>query len=101
MINVIATVQLKPGTRDEFLKIFRANVPNVHAEDGCIEYVPTIDVATGLAPQSLDENVVTVVEKWASVDALQKHVAAPHMVTYKEQTQAMVASLSLKITEEA
>ena len=36
MIYVIANSVLKPGMKDEFLKIFKANIPNVLAEDGCI-----------------------------------------------------------------
>ena len=57
MINVVATISLKPGTRDEFLKIFNANVPAVLAEDGCIEYVPTVDADSGLEAQCKDENL--------------------------------------------
>ena len=38
MIHVVAVLTAKPGKRDEVLKAFRANVPNVKAENGCIEY---------------------------------------------------------------
>ena len=37
MIHVIAIITAKPGKRDEILKNFKANVPAVHAEKGCIE----------------------------------------------------------------
>ena len=43
MIHVVATISLKPGTRAEFLKICNANIPALLAEEGCIEYVPTVD----------------------------------------------------------
>jgi quinol monooxygenase YgiN len=36
MIHVIAVLTAKPGKRDEVLKEFRANVPNVRAEKGGI-----------------------------------------------------------------
>src|SRR5271166_4697253 len=40
MIHVVAIITAKPGMREAILKEFRANVPAVHAEDGCIEYGP-------------------------------------------------------------
>ena len=51
MIYVIATVELKPDTRDAFLQEFRQIVSQVLAEEGCLEYGPTIDVETHLAVQ--------------------------------------------------
>ena len=43
MIHVIAIITAKPGMREAILREFRANVPAVHAENGCIEYGPAID----------------------------------------------------------
>src|ERR1700734_4130523 len=43
MIHVLAMITAKPGKRDEILAAFRANMPAVHAEAGCIEYGPAID----------------------------------------------------------
>ena len=43
MIHVIAIITAKPGKRDEILGHFRANMPAVHAEKGCIEYGPAVD----------------------------------------------------------
>ena len=53
MIHVIASISVKKGCLAEFIEVFKANVPNVLREQGCVEYVPTIDVATGLPPQAL------------------------------------------------
>ena len=44
MIHVIATIELKPGYREDYLKILKENVPKVKAEDGCLAYEPTIDI---------------------------------------------------------
>ena len=38
MIHVIAVITAKPGQRESILTHFRANVPAVRAEKGCIEY---------------------------------------------------------------
>lgn len=100
MIHVLASVSVKPGKKDEFLSIFKANVANVIEEEGCIEYRPTVDVETGLDPQVLDENLVTVIEKWESVDHLKAHLGAPHMLEYRQKVASMVAGVSLKVLED-
>ena len=43
MIHILAMITTKPGQRETVLEAFRANMPAVHAEDGCIEYGPAID----------------------------------------------------------
>jgi quinol monooxygenase YgiN len=100
MIFVIATVEVKPGKREAFLAEFRKNVPNVRAEKGCIEYGPTADVKTDIKAQiPLREHVVTVVEKWESLQALQAHLVAPHMGTYRERVKDYVVGVTLQILE--
>lgn len=101
MISVIASITLNPGSRDAFIEAFKANVPHVLAEEGCIEYFPAVDVATGLPPQVMDDNMVTVIEKWESVDDLRAHAGAPHMLAHRERTKGLVASMSLKVLEAA
>ena len=100
MIHVIATVEVAPGRREEFLAIFRDNVPNVLAEDGCLEYVPVVDMATRIAVQApLREHVVTVIEKWRDEAALQAHLAAPHMAVYRERVRDLVRSVVLHVLQ--
>lgn len=102
MIYVIAEVELVTGSRDEFLTHFQANVPNVLAEDGCLEYAPTIDLQTELAAQPPARvNYVTVMEKWESLSALQAHLVAPHMATYREKVQGMVVKTTLRVLHPA
>ncbi len=100
MIFVIATIQVKPGTRDAFLSEFHANMPNVHAEKGCLEYGPTVDAKTDIKAQvPLRENVVTIVEKWESLQALNAHLGAPHMARYRDRVKGYVESVTLQILE--
>ena len=101
MINVIATVQVKEGQVSKFLEIFKSNVPEVRKEQGCIAYVPTIDVPTGLPPQELNENAVTIIEQWVSLEELKAHLSAPHMLAYREKVKDLVESVSLKVLQEA
>ena len=101
MINVIAALHIKEGRVAEFIEIFKANVPNVLKEKGCIEYAPTTDVASGLAVQDSNSNVVTIVEKWNSLDDLKAHLGAPHMQTYGVKVKDMVEKKSIKILSAA
>ena len=69
MIHVVAIITAKPGMREAILKEFRANVPAVHAEQGCIEYGPAID-ADGF-PTKFGDDTFVVIEKWESPEALE------------------------------
>ncbi len=101
MITVIASIYVKPDHTSQFLDIFKSNVPAVLAEEGCIEYYPAVDVQTGLPPQELDENVVTVIEKWANLDALKNHLGTPHMLDYRDQVKEIVLKLTVKVLKKA
>lgn len=102
MIHVIATIELVPGKRDAFLAEFHRIVPAVQAEHGCIEYGPTVDVPTPFAAQGpVRDNVVTVVEKWVDLPALEAHQQAPHMLEYRNRVKEMVAGVKLQVTKPA
>jgi quinol monooxygenase YgiN len=102
MIHVIATIELNPGRREDFLAEFRSLAPLVHAEDGCIEYGAAIDVAIGHPAQPpCRPDVVTVVEKWASVEHLKRHLDAPHMREHRERAKGLVVGLALSVMEPA
>ena len=98
MIHVIATITVKPGKRDVFLAEFHRIMPAVHAEAGCLEYGPTVDVASGLMMQGpLRENVAVIVEKWEGLEALKAHTQAPHMAEYRVRVKDLVESVTLQI----
>ena len=101
MIYVIASISVKPEGKAKFLEIFKANIPAVRAEAGCLEYQPTVDAETGLPPQQLNPSVVTIIEKWSSLDALRVHLAAPHMTAYREKVKDLVTGLELKVLQNA
>jgi quinol monooxygenase YgiN len=102
MIHVIATIQVRPGRRDDFLTALRRIVPLVRAESGCVEYGPAVDLATPIAAQApVRDDVVTVVEKWENLNALEAHLAAPHMADYREQVMEIVSGVQIQILEPA
>ena len=101
MICVLASIRVREGARDAFLEIFNENIPTVRQEEGCIEYFPALDIDAALGAQVLDERVVTIMEKWQSLAALREHLAAPHMLAYREKVQDLVEEVSLKVLQQA
>lgn len=99
MIHVIATVQCRPGCREDFLKEFHQIVPLVLAEDGCLEYGPTVDLSTDVDNQHRDEQRVTIIEKWESLDHLKAHLVAQHMLAYRPKVADYVEGAELRILE--
>jgi len=98
MIHVIAVITAKPGKRENILQAFRANVPAVRAELGCIEYGAAIDAEHALSIQTRwGPDTFLVIEKWESMDALRAHAAAPHMAAYAAKTRELIASRVIHI----
>jgi quinol monooxygenase YgiN len=99
MIAVIATIETGAGNRGALLAAFKELVPRVLAEKGCLEYGPMIDLSTNITDRPPRENVVTMIEKWASVEALQAHLASPHMIAFRKATESLRLELKLQILE--
>lgn len=98
MIYVVAVITAKPGQRDAVLDAFRANVPAVLAEPGCMEYGAGLDLPDGPAFQvPYGPDTFVVIEKWASMEALKAHGAAPHMAAYAARTRNLLASRTIHI----
>jgi quinol monooxygenase YgiN len=98
MIHVIAVLTAKPGMRDAVLKEFRANVPNVRAEAGCLEYGAAVDAEPAPSFQTkCGADTFMVVEKWDSMEALKAHAAAPHMAAYGAKVKDLLAKRVIHI----
>jgi len=98
MIHVVAVITAKPGKREDILQHFRANVPAVRAEQGCIEYGPAVDAVPAPAMQTpFGADSFVVLEKWESMDALKAHAAAPHMAAYAAKVKDLIASRVIHI----
>ena len=98
MVHVIAVITAKPGMRDAILQAFRANVPAVKAEAGCIEYGAAVDLEDGPGFQKkYGADTFLAIEKWESLEALKAHAAAPHMAAYAAKTKEMIASRAVHI----
>ena len=98
MIHIVAIITAKPGMREAILKEFHANMPTVHAENGCIEYGPAID-AEGSFQAKFGPDTFVVIEKWESPEALKAHAASPHMAAYTAKTRDMLASRTIHVLQ--
>lgn len=101
MIHVIAIITAQPGRRAELLDAFRTVIPAVHAEAGCIEYGPAVDLDHDMVRDRFGRDTMVVVEKWDSPEALQAHARAPHMLAYGEETQHLIAERRIHILSPA
>jgi quinol monooxygenase YgiN len=103
MIHVVATMTAKPGRRAELLEHFLAVVPIVQTEDSCIEYRLIIDNDAGLdgARESVGADTCIVIEKWASVEALDAHGATDHMRKFGEAARDVIAKRVIHVMRDA
>jgi quinol monooxygenase YgiN len=102
MIHVVAIITAKPGKRDAILEAFRANVPAVHAEAGCIEYGPAVDAeGFGSFQTKFGPETFLVIEKWESPDHLKAHGASPHMAAYAAKTKDLIANRVIHVLSPA
>jgi quinol monooxygenase YgiN len=101
MIQVVVEIVAKAGQSDAALKAFKANVPAVHAEQGCIEYAAFVDAAGfgSLAPYGDDTFVV--VEKWESASHLKAHAKAPHTLQYQAKVKDLIESRTIHVLSPA
>ncbi len=102
MIHVVAVITAKPGQRAAILEAFRANVPAVHAEQGCIEYGPVIDApGVGAVQTPIGDDTFMVIEKWESGEMLAAHAKSPHMAAYAAKVKDLIASRVIHVLSPA
>ena len=102
MIHVVAILTAKPGQRETILEAFRANIPAVRAEDGCIEYGPALDAeGLGSFQTKFGPDTFVVIEKWRDAAALKAHAAAPHMAAYGAKVKDLIAGRVIHVLSPA
>ena len=102
MVHVIAVITAKPGQREQVLDLFRANVPAVKEEDGCIEYGATVDAdGVGGFQTRYGDDTFVVIEKWESLDHLKAHAVSDHMKAYGAKTKDMLADRVIHVMSSA
>jgi quinol monooxygenase YgiN len=101
MIQVVVEILAKPGQREAVLNAFKANVPAVHAEQGCIEYAAFVDAPGfgSLAPYG--DDIFVVIEKWESASHLKAHAKAPHTLEYQAKVKDLIESRAIHVLSPA
>ena len=98
MIHLVATITVAPGRRKEFLDVFNAVVPTVLAEDGCVAYLPVVDLPTTNTFQPpVRPDTVVVLEQWRDLAALDAHGQSPHMRAFSAKAKDLITGLELRI----
>src|ERR1700722_514811 len=84
MIYVVATSQVKPESRDAFIKGAKECIAATRKEKGCISYESHASIN--------DPNLFVVVERWESREDLNAHARAPHMKVWREYSAPLKVS---------
>jgi quinol monooxygenase YgiN len=80
-IVVVGSFTAEPGKEDEALAAFEALVEPTHAEPGCILYA--------LHQGGDDPRRLAFVERWASREELDAHLASPHVAAVLERVEEL------------
>lgn len=102
MIYIVSEVTTAPGARDQVLTLFQDLVPQVLAEDGCIEYLATCDAED--APRFRKANGADrylVLERWTDMAAFRAHVKAAHMAGFAALTSGLIVERAVSILRRA
>jgi quinol monooxygenase YgiN len=97
-IHVMAVITAKTGMRERILEAFHKNSPTVRKEQGCIEYIATVDASNAGALQTkFGDETFVVVEKWENLGSLKEHAASPHMAAYAKKTQDLIERRTIHV----
>jgi len=87
-IVVLAKVYPKNGCKDSIIEISEELIEKTREEDGNIEYQLLM---------SLNDNTLTFVEKWETLDDLKKHMGSPHFQSFGEETKDFVEKTDIQV----
>lgn len=100
MLKVIATIVTAPAQRDSVIAELKQIQSLVEQEQGCIHYDIFVDLDTTLPrTQSNDPNIITLIEGWSSLQELETHLSAPHMLVFRQKVKSSVESVKLRIVQ--
>lgn len=92
MLYVIASLNIKAGTRDKVAAAAARCVAATRAEDGCVSYDLNVDIA--------DDTRLVIVERWRDRAALEAHFKTPHLQAWRAASTPFVESRRVEIIED-
>lgn len=87
-IVVLAKVYPKNGCKDSIIEISEELIEKTREEDGNIDYQLLM---------SSNDDILTFVEKWKTLDDLKKHMASPHFQAFGEETKDFVEKTDIQV----
>ena len=89
MIYVIAELEIRPELADEAIAAARQAVAATVTEDGCMFY----DMHRSVT----DPSRLVVVERWASREALSRHLETPHLKAWRAAGAKFVLNRKVEV----
>jgi quinol monooxygenase YgiN len=100
MLQLIVTMDIKAGRMEEFLTVCKTLRPEVLKEAGCLAYDYTREVPSFLGGQEpIDANRITLLERWASPEALKAHLETPHLKAAGPKLKELRSGVSVRVLE--
>ena len=87
-ILVLAKVYPKSGCKDTVIELSDDLIENTLCEEGNIDYQLL---------KSLNDNTLTFIEKWQSLDALKEHMASSHFQLFGSETEDFVEKMDIQV----
>lgn len=86
-LTIVATVKSLPGAEKKVQRELVGLVGATRAEEGCLEY---------RLHNSIENSATFLIyENWESRQLWENHMASPHFLTFKQNTEALVGSLEI------
>ncbi|MBG1232843.1 putative quinol monooxygenase [Aestuariivirga litoralis] len=89
MIYVVATITTLPGQSPALISGARVCIDATRSEAGCISYDYVRDTE--------NPDIVLVVERWSTREALAAHMQTPHLADWRKARQPLVKSTKVEI----
>ncbi len=100
-VYLVVSIRVREGKIHEFLQGLSSSVTRIRREKGCIQYMPLVDLDIGPGPQIPDGNVVTILEKWDTLESFRAHLSAPELAVQMEREKDIIEEMTIKVLREA
>ena len=87
-IMVLAKIEPKSGCSDSVVELSKELIENTISESGNIDYQLL---------QSTNEDYLTFIEKWESLDALKEHMASTHFVNFSDESKEFIENMEIQV----
>ena len=87
-ILVLAKIEPKDGCLDSIVELADELIYETLQEEGNIDYQLL---------KSIDDEILTFVEKWESPDTLKRHMASPHFLNFGEESEEFVKNMTIQV----